>query len=223
MSTLLREPPVREAFARGLQRTPCRVRAGGAPPLAKLATRQGRCHTENMVPGYTVRLSRRADMPLLPRIEREAMLRFVDYEQELGFRADAPAAPNSPDTLLAAHADGRLWVAADAAEQPVGFALVLDLGLFAHLEELVVLPAQGGQGLGGALLEAVCAWADSRGYSAVTLAAYRDVPWNAPFCARRSFAVIPSEDLPPELEQVMARERALGLRTDRRIIMQREL
>jgi 4-diphosphocytidyl-2-C-methyl-D-erythritol kinase len=157
-----------------------------------------------MIPGYTVRLSRRADMPQLPRIEREAMLRFVDYEQELGFRADAPAAPNSPDTLLAAHADGRLWVAADAAEQPVGFALVLDLGLFAHLEELVVLPAQGGQGLGGALLEAVCAWADSRGYSAVTLATYRDVPWNAPFCARHSFAAIAPEDLPPELEQVMA-------------------
>jgi GNAT superfamily N-acetyltransferase len=176
-----------------------------------------------MEPGFTVRLSRRADMAQLPRIEREAMQRFADYEQELGFRADAPAAPNSPDTLLAAHADGRLWVAADAAEQPVGFALMLDLGLFAHLEELVVVPAQGGQGLGGALLEAVCSWADTRGYSAVTLAAYRDVPWNAPFCARRGFAALAASDLPPELVQVLDRERALGLRTERRVIMQREL
>lgn len=176
-----------------------------------------------MVPGYSVRLSRRADVAQLARIERAAMQRFVDYEVELGFRADAPAAPNSPDTLLAAHADGRLWVAADAQEQPVGFALLLDLGLFAHLEELVVLPAQGGQGLGGALLEAVCAWADSRGFSAVTIAAYREVPWNAPFCARRGFVALQVEDLPPELVQVLERERALGLRTDRRVVMQREL
>lgn len=176
-----------------------------------------------MISGYTVRLSRRADVPQLPRIERAALQRFADYEVELGFRAGAPAAPNSPDTLLAAHADGRLWIAADAEEQPVGFALLLDLGLFAHVEELVVLPAQGGQGLGGALLEAVCTWADSRGYSAVTLAAYRDVPWNAPFVARRGFAAVPVTELPPELLQVLERERALGMRTDRRVIMQREL
>jgi GNAT superfamily N-acetyltransferase len=176
-----------------------------------------------MVPGYSVRLSRRADVGVLPSIERASMQRFVDYETELGFRADVPPAPNSPDTLLAAHADGRLWVAIDPTEQPVGFALVLELGLFAHLEELVVLPARGGQGLGGALLEAVCGWADSRGFSAVTVAAYRDVPWNAPFCARRRFEAIAAEDLPPELVQVLDRERALGLRTDRRVVMQREL
>jgi GNAT superfamily N-acetyltransferase len=176
-----------------------------------------------MVPGYTVRLSRRADVPQLPQIERAALQRFADYESELGFRAGAPLALNSPDTLLAAHADGRLWVAADAAEQPVGFALLLDVGLFAHVEELAVLPAEGAQGLGAALLEAACAWADSRGFSAVTLTAYRDVPWNAPFCARRGFVAIAAEELPPELVQILERERALGLRTDRRVVMQREL
>lgn len=177
----------------------------------------------SMVPGYGVRLSRRADVEQLPRVERGAMTRFADYEQELGFRAGAPAAPNSRETLLAAHADGRLWVAADADEQPVGFALLLDLGLFAHVEELVVLPEQGGQGLGAALLEAVCKWAGERGFSAVTLAAYREVPWNAPFCSRHGFVPVPVDELPPELAQVLDRERALGLRTERRVIMQREL
>lgn len=174
-----------------------------------------------MTPGYSVRLSRRADVAQLPRIERAALQRFADYE--VGFRAQAPAVPSSPDTLLAAHADGRLWVAADAAEQPVGFALLLELGLFAHVEELAVLPEQGGQGLGSALLEAACTWADTRGFSAVTLSAYRDVPWNAPFCARHGFVALAEAELPPELVQVLDRERALGLRTDRRVIMQREL
>jgi GNAT superfamily N-acetyltransferase len=47
-----------------------------------------------------------------------------------------------------------------------------------------VLPEHAGQGLGAALIEAVCSWAHTRGFDAVTLSTFRDVPWNAPFYTR---------------------------------------
>lgn len=176
-----------------------------------------------MMPGYTIRLSRRAELERLPEIERQASSLFAGYEAELGLVASDQAAVTPLDALERASDDGRLWVAADAADAPVGFALVVDLGLFAHLEELDVLPEHGRRGLGSALIEAACSWASIRGFSAVTLSAFNDVPWNAPLYARRGFAVIAPADLPPELVEIVARERKKGLRTDRRVVMQREV
>jgi GNAT superfamily N-acetyltransferase len=176
-----------------------------------------------MTPGYTIRLSRRAELERLPDIERQASSLFAGHEAELGLLAAELAPVTSRDALERASDDGRLWVAADAADVPVGFALVVDLGLFAHLEEIDVLPEHGRKGLGSALIEAVCSWAPTRGFSAVTLSAFRDVAWNAPLYARRGFAVVDAEDLPPELLQIVERERRQGMRTDRRVIMQREV
>jgi GNAT superfamily N-acetyltransferase len=180
-------------------------------------------NADRVPPGYTIRLSRRAELERLPDIERQAASLFAGYEAQLGLLASPLAPATSFDALERGSDDGRLWVAADAGDVPVGFALVLDLGLFAHLEELDVLPERGRQGLGSALIEAVCAWAPTRGFSAVTLSTFRDVPWNAPLFARRGFAVIAPADLPPELVQVIDRERLEGLRSDRRVIMQREV
>jgi GNAT superfamily N-acetyltransferase len=175
------------------------------------------------VPGYTIRLSRRAEVALLPEIERQASQRFAGQAAELGLSMDPASAAHSAPVLLAANDDGRLWVAADEQGQLVGLALVRELGLFAHLDELDVLPAHGRQGLGSALLETVCEWAGSRGFSAVTLSTFRDVAWNAPFYARRGFAVVPPSELPPELLEIVTREAQRGLRTELRVIMQREV
>jgi GNAT superfamily N-acetyltransferase len=60
----------------------------------------------------------------------------------------------------------------------------LDTSTPRHLEEMDVLPEHAGQGLGAALIEAVCSWAHTRGFDAVTLSTFRDVPWNAPFYPR---------------------------------------
>jgi len=160
---------------------------------------------------------------VLPEIERQSSQRFASQAAEAGLSAELMSQTQSVPVLLAANDDGRLWVAADDRGELVGFALVKELGLFAHLEEIDVLPAHGRQGLGSALLEAVCEWAGSRGFSAVTLSTFREVAWNAPFYARRGFAVVPPEELPPELLEIVARERQKGLRTDLRVIMQREV
>jgi 4-diphosphocytidyl-2-C-methyl-D-erythritol kinase len=176
-----------------------------------------------VTPGYTIRLARHGEEERLPDIERRAASLFSGHEAEVGFSAGHIPHVNTVDTLTRANQDGRLWVAADADGAPVGFALVSELGLFAHLEELDVLPEHGRKGLGGALLEVVCEWAFTRGFSAVTLSTFRDVPWNAPFYSRRGFVVVDPSEQPRELARIVEMESQKGLRADLRVIMQREV
>ena len=157
------------------------------------------------VPGYTVRLARRAEVAAVIDIERDA------------YRAPGEAAPAASngggqrlrplEGLVAANDDGRLWVAVDADEGIVGLALVRDVGLFAHIDALAVVPAQARQALGAALLDAVCTWAYPRGFSAVTIAARRELPWQAESLKRRSFEELLREDVPPELIDAVRTQR----------------
>jgi GNAT superfamily N-acetyltransferase len=92
----------------------------------------------------------------------------------------------------------------------------------AHLEQLSVHPDHAGRGMGRSLLKAGCDWAAAAGYAELTLATYRDVPWNGPFYASEGFVEVgPVDDfmaargLPPE-EPVMSRFGA-------RVLMRRRL
>ena len=80
-----------------------------------------------------------------------------------------------------------------------------------HLEQLSVHPDHGRRGLGRALLRAAVSWAGDDGYDTLTLATYRDVPWNGPFYASEGFVEVGPVDewyaehgLAPE-EEVMGR------------------
>jgi GNAT superfamily N-acetyltransferase len=175
------------------------------------------------VVGYTIRKAAPSDLPSLPDIEREAASLFASRLAELGFNPDAPVLVNSIETLSSAQESGRVWVAFDSLNQPVGFALVVEIDGLAHLEEMDVLPTHGRKGLGTALLETVCAWAKESGYSAVTLSTFRDVPWNAPFYGRNGFHAVEPTKFSHGLAQVVETERRRGLRTDLRVIMRRDV
>jgi GNAT superfamily N-acetyltransferase len=91
-----------------------------------------------------------------------------------------------------------------------------------HLEQLAVHPDYARQGLGRALLQAAIEWARHAGFTEITLATYRDVPWNGPFYASEGFTEVgPVNDwyaargIEPE-DPVMARYGA-------RVIMRRAL
>jgi len=169
-----------------------------------------------------IRLAELQEVAALPEIERVASLLFKTHHADLGIPDDIYERPNSIETFTAAQKAGRLWVACDPAREPVGFALVLDLAGYAHLEELDVLPSSGRRGVGSALLATVCAWAGSAGYPAVTLRTFRDVPWNAPFYHRRGFQIVESAALSAEHVRLEASERQRGLRTDLRVTMARK-
>ena len=149
----------------------------------------------------------------LPEIERRACELFLQFP----FTAGMPSDPTPPEHLATAQRAGHLWVGRVAGGAPVGFALVDLLGEEFHLEELDVLPAHGGQGLGTALVRTVCTWAAGQGAS-VTLCTFRAIPWNAPFYERLGFVPLRPEQLTPALEGRM-REAERGLAREHRVAM----
>ncbi len=172
---------------------------------------------------FAVRLAARSDVSRLPAVERAAAARFETCPEQTGLTREALEKTLSVEEHHRARRAGRLWVAVDSENRPVGFAHVRELGGVAHLEELDVLPGHGRRGIGSALLEAVFGAARAAGHSAVTLSTFRDVPWNAPFYRRRGFHVVTPAERTEALEDLVATEKRLGLRTDLRVAMRCEV
>ena len=168
---------------------------------------------------YHVRPAVAEDAPRLPDVERSAGSLFKTYPSDLGLTDEHYANVNSVETFEEAEQDGRLWVATEPGGKIVGFALVTQLAGYAHLDELDVLPSHGRQGIGSALLKAVCSWAKEKGSPAVTLRTFRDVPWNGPFYRCRGFQVVNGATLSTQHVKLEASERQRGLRTDLRVTM----
>lgn len=175
-----------------------------------------------MIPnGYEVRVAVAEDVACLPEIERQAGQLFDDHLEQIGLTKEFQPHINSVENFENAQRAGRLWVAVSPFGDAVGFAMVLEIGGCAHLEELDVLPAHGRKGLGSALLGAVCSWAEQAAYPAVTLSTFRDIPWNAPFYQRRGFQVVIPSELSDKHVQLVASEGRRGLRRDLRVMMAR--
>ena len=165
---------------------------------------------------YLITNARPKDLSLLPAIELAAARLLVGHAPESVLTETTAA-----EVLNTAHARGHLWVAL-AEDVPVGFAHVEVLEpMIAHLEELDVHPVHGRRGVGSRLVMAVCAWAETNGYRAVTLTTFRDVPFNMPFYARLGFEVIPPETLTAALRVVVEDETRRGLDPTRRVAMRR--
>jgi GNAT superfamily N-acetyltransferase len=93
-------------------------------------------------------------------------------------------------------------------EPPVGFICVEFVDGIPHIWQLSVHPDHARQGLGRSLVETACAWARTKGFGAITLTTYRDVPWNGPFYESLGFVVV--HDLSPGLKAIREHERMMG-------------
>jgi GNAT superfamily N-acetyltransferase len=140
-----------------------------------------------------IRPAQPSDMALLPPLEAAA---------DTMFDAVGIGPLPGPGTVEAFAAALVVLVAGDP---PVGFCRIDPLAGGAHLEQLSVHPGIARRGVGRALLRAACEWAGKAGYRELTLATYRDVPWNGPFYASEGFVEIGPVDewyaargLPPE-------------------------
>ncbi len=172
-----------------------------------------------MEASYSFVLAQPEHLSELPEIELQAALLFRDW--------NVPAAVIEETTPLAefqaAQEEGHLWVALSLQGHPVGFALTESDGTTLHLEEIDVLPEHGRRGVGKALVETICTWARDRGYTAITLTTFRDIPWNAPFYAKLGFEVVLAEALTAQLRRRVADEEARGLDPVWRVVMQKKL
>jgi len=166
----------------------------------------------------TIRAIRPDEVALIPTIERDAAARF----REVGLGAIADGDVSSEAFIRAIKAKGAA-LGAELEGTLVGFALagVLDDAL--HLYELSVATAHHGRGIGGALLAALDAEAARRHLPAVTLSTFADVPFNAPFYARRGFVPVEPGAWGPAFHLLHGAERTAGIPVERRVFMRKEI
>jgi GNAT superfamily N-acetyltransferase len=142
---------------------------------------------------------------------------------EVGLESVAEDPPHELAALERWRAAGRAWVTTDREGHPVGFAVVDVVDGAAHLEEISVRPDFNGKGHGMALLRAVESWARAKGYPAVTLTTFRDVPFNRPFYERRGYRVLDEPEWTPGLIERRREEAEAGLDPERRVVMAKAL
>lgn len=114
---------------------------------------------------------------------------------------------------LVAEADGTL----------AGFSLAASYDRDAHLYEVSVSRDFQGAGIGRKLVETVNGWAKEKGFKAITLSTFSDVPWNAPFYETLGFRKLGHFEWTPAFHVLRAHEEAAGLDVDRRCFMKKDL
>ena len=166
-----------------------------------------------------IRLAGESDLAVMQDIERAAGCWFRD----IGMPEIADDEPLPLGELARYRDDGRAWVAADDAGVPAAYLIagIVDGGL--HIEQVSVHPRAARRGIGRMLLDHAAAYAGARGIRALTLAAFAEVPWNAPYYARCGFRVLDDTELSPGLRAVKDREAAHGLHRWPRVFMRRDL
>lgn len=165
-----------------------------------------------------IRPARASEIGRLQQIERDAAIRFRD----VGLDALAEGEPNDAAFIHSLMQHGEV-LGAESEGALVGFVLAGRLDDALHIYEISVAPTHGGRGIGAALLDAIADRAHDRSMGTLTLSTFADVPWNAPFYARRGFALVEESAWTPAFFVLRSLERAAGLPLERRIFMRKEL
>lgn len=166
-----------------------------------------------------IRAAGAEELSALQEIERAAGQVFRD----IGMSAIAEEEPPSLAQLADHQRAGLAWVALDDAARPVAYLIAHALDGSLHLEQLSVHPGSARRGVGRALIEHAAAHAWAGGLRALTLTAFADVPWNAPYYERCGFRWLDDAELTPGLREIRLDEDARGLDRWPRVCMRRDL
>ncbi len=152
-----------------------------------------------------IRAARTDDVPALRALQHAAGARFRDAGMPTVAALDPAPAEHLDDAARA----GLLWVDTDDGDRPRAFLLASVEPGCAHVEQVSVDPVWAGRRIGAALIEHLAAWAADRGLAELTLTAFADVPWNAPYYERLGFVRVPESRL-RAAERERARRNAEG-------------
>lgn len=114
-------------------------------------------------------------------------------------------------------------VAVDGDGHLLGFAVAGEIGGIYWLKELSVEPDVMRRGIGTALLNAIIERAGWAFHTAIGLSTFRDVPFNAPFYARRGFLAVDPDAVPEAIRRQFEREVPAGAEIGDRVLMIRKL
>lgn len=126
------------------------------------------------------------------------------------------------EALASCQDAGRLWVITDSGDRPAGFLITDGVDGCVHVAQLSVDPGSARRGLGRALLDYAAELAAAAGVPAVTLTAFAEVPWNAPYYLRCGFRVAGDAEVSPGLRAIRQREDVVLHRWPR-VCMRRDL
>jgi GNAT superfamily N-acetyltransferase len=166
-----------------------------------------------------IRAAGESDLAVMQDIERAA----GGWFREIGMPEIAEDEPLSLEELARYRQDDRAWVAVDAGDVPVAYLVADVVDGCLHIEQVSVHPRAARRGIGGMLLEHAAACAVAGGIGALTLTTFAEVPWNAPYYARRGFRVLDDSELSAGMRAVRDREIAHGLHRWPRVCMRRDL
>jgi GNAT superfamily N-acetyltransferase len=169
------------------------------------------------LPGYNVRNAMDRDFPDIQSVQRAAAARF--REVDMPEVADRPVL--GTDLLARFCAEGVLLVAT-FERRVVAFVACAPLDDALHIAEIDVVPTHAGHRLGALLLDHVDAVAAARHIGRLTLATYRNVPWNAPYYARLGFRECTLTVLGSQHGHVWRQQGESGLDLSKRLFMQRQ-
>jgi len=167
---------------------------------------------------YLIRRGRRDEARCLQDVERAAGKLFI----AVGMPEIAADEPTTVAHFEARARQGRLLVVMpEGDDRPVGFLYWSNHDGCAYTEEVAVHPAHAGSRLGARLLDALAS--ESGGIKTLTLATFRDVPWNAPYYARLGFAECDCAELGPGHEAEWRKQADHGLDMTKRVFMRRSI
>jgi GNAT superfamily N-acetyltransferase len=155
----------------------------------------------------------------LAQIKQSAARLFADTPYAFLVNAE----PLPLDVVQQQFQAGQVWVAVHREQTVVGYAITREVDATLYLQEIDVTPEHGRRGIGAALVNRVCAWAQQQGYRIVSLSTFRDIPWNAPFYAKLGFCMLKPSELTIGFQQIRQQEAGVGLPLSKRVIMQREV
>lgn len=159
------------------------------------------------------------ELPILQDIERAAGQCFRD----IGMCEIAEDDPLPTDELAPYLRNGLAWAAVGPAGTPVAYLIAEHVDGNLHIEQVSVHPGYARRAVGRSLLHHLAEHAAADGVPALTLTAFADVPWNAPYYARCGFHRLDESELGPGLREIRRREAAHGLDRWPRVCMRRGL
>jgi GNAT superfamily N-acetyltransferase len=130
--------------------------------------------------------------------------------------------PTDVETFEDRAAQGRFYAVLASGDIPVGFLIWTPKDGFAYIEEVSVHPDHAGHRLAARMIDRLAEDARVR-FPAITLATFRDVPWNAPYYADLGFTEVALETLGPDHEESWRMQIEAGLDMSRRLFMIRPL
>jgi GNAT superfamily N-acetyltransferase len=158
-------------------------------------------------PAASVRRATLAEAALLPALEASAGEAFRVLP-DLAWIADHT--PTSAEEHRQFIENGLSLIALQDGT-PIGFLVADAQGDGLHIWELAVALPHQRRGHGGRLIDAALAYAREKGFAAVTLTTFRNVPWNGPYYKRLGFIELPEANIPGWLSAQLKGEAERGL------------